>query len=447
MGLSVTIPAENRSYVKSTGAFIIMILLALIIGTFLRVSLLVSYPVIVLFIIVFFRFRISPSFFILLSVAVISFLLSLFEAVFLKYKLLSFYYMLPFLLLLFSNPPLLGSASKNYLSIFIMSITIVAVLNDIVGFVQVFRNPNSDDSFVGLYSEYSLSINGLMLINCVLFFYYFLMFINFRKLIYLLPSIFFLLCAVMGYYGAGLIIFMAAFVLSFFRFSIAALLRTFAITIVTFLLVFVFMYTFKPIVLEYNIANIKKLMSFDPKTGARKVTSFYNYGISYPRNAKDFLFGSGPGTFVSRSAFMVGSPSYFQKLAFIKDDRQPYYFKNYAYTLWNANNTQKELYLDGFRNQPFSSILAFLGEYGLIFTLFFFLLYLLYYRKVADIYYHASKNKAISVNFRFFKFLIILLPLLLLIDNYFEYPEVMLLVILGMKFAHAEIHKLKLQQA
>src|SRR4029079_8471753 len=115
-------------------------------------------------------------------------------------------------------------------------------------------------------------------------------------------------------------------------------------------------------------------------------------------------------TFNSRSAFMVGSPTYFQLFPMIKDDRQPYYFKNYAYTLWNANNTQKELYLDGFRNQPFSSVLAFLGEYGLIFTLAFFYLYYSYYRKVANIYDAQKKDAGLIVYMRFFKFMIILLP-------------------------------------
>jgi hypothetical protein len=144
---------------------------------------------------------------------------------------------------------------------------------------------------------------------------------------------------------------------------------------------------------------------------------------------------------------MVGSPSYFQLFPIIKDEQQPYYFKNYAYTLWNAGNTQKELYLDGFRNQPFSSILAFLGEYGLIFTLVFFYLYYRYYRRVANLYRSQERSADLLVYFRFFKFLIILLPLLLLIDNYYEYPEIMLLVIVGIKFAHVGIEQQKMSVA
>ena len=204
-----------------------------------------------------------------------------------------------------------------------------------------------------------------------------------------------------------------------------------------------FIYTVKPTVWDYNIANIRKLMKFNQPGGARKVISFYNYGISYPRNAKDFLLGSGPGTFNSRSAFMVGSPTYFQMFPFIKDENKPYYFRNYAYTLWNPVNTQKELYLDGFRNQPFSTVLAFLGEYGLVFSLAFLWLYHRYYRQVANLYRRGQKDDVSTMNFRFFKFLVILLPLLLLIDNYYEYPEIMLLVIVGIKFAHAGIEQQK----
>ncbi|MBO9573594.1 MAG: hypothetical protein J7497_15510, partial [Chitinophagaceae bacterium] len=167
------------------------------------------------------------------------------------------------------------------------------------------------------------------------------------------------------------------------------------------------------------------------------------YGISYPNDIKDFLFGSGPGTFNSRTAFMVGSPTYFTKLPFIKDTEQPYYFKNYAYSLWNPSNNSKALYLDGFRNQPFSSILAFLGEFGFIFFLAFFALYYMYYLKVKNLYKSINTNPEARTNFIFFKFLIILLPLLLLIDNFYEYPEIMLPVLIGIKLSHLALVSLK----
>jgi len=437
MDISLNIPAGQEAQRKKVNSFIVFIIISFIIATFLRISLLIIYPFIVLFIGLFYRFRITSSFLILTGIAIFSFLLSLFENGFLKYKLLSLFYMLPFLLLLFSDPvPEKGSRVKN-LSIFFSCLTLVALINDLTGLVQVFINPYSDDSFVGIYSQYSVSLNGLMLLNAILFFYYFVHFLISKKLIHFIPAIFFLCCAVLGYYGAGLLICMAAFILSFFRFQVKAVFRTLTVGLISLAIVYLFMLTVKPLVLEYNISNIKKIMTFDPNTGPRKIASFYNYASSYPKNAKDFLFGSGPGTFNSRSAFMVGSPTYFQMFPFIKDDSQPYYFKNYAYTLWNENNTSKAMYLDGFRNQPFSSFLAFLGEYGLIFTLIFSWLYYRYYRSVAVNFYRYGDDRVSAVYFRIFKFLIILLPLLLLIDNFYEYPEIMLLVLLGIKFAHA----------
>ncbi len=58
-------------------------------------------------------------------------------------------------------------------------------------------------------------------------------------------------------------------------------------------------------------------------------------------------------------------------------------------------------------------------------------------------YRYVKSDKDANASFRFFKFLIVLLPLLLLIDNYFEYPEIMLLVLLGIKFSHSRILSIK----
>jgi hypothetical protein len=440
----LSIAGPDRTLKRKIFSFVVLVVLSLIVGTAIRVSLLIIYPLVVVFILAFYRFRITASFLLLLGLVCICFTASLFGGIFIRYKLLSLFYMLPFLLLLFCHPLPYKNAKPDQLSIFMSSLSIVAFINDVIGFFQIIRNPNSDDSFIGLYSDYSTSINGLMLLNSVLFFYYFVRFLITKKLAHLVPALFFAASAMLGFYGAGLVILFAAFVMAFLRFRIIAILKTLAVGLVALGLIILTMYLVKPLALEYNIANIKKLLVFNPETGARKITSFYNYGISYPKNAKDFLLGSGPGTFNSRSAFIVGSPSYFNRIGFIKDTKQPYYFKNFAYTLWNENNTQKALFLDGFRNQPFSSILAFLGEYGLIFTLAFSLLYLIYYKMIAKIFYHSGDKKAIFAHFKMFKFLMIFLPLLLLIDNYMEYPETIILIVLTIKLAHAGIVAQKL---
>ena len=85
------------------------------------------------------------------------------------------------------------------------------------------------------------------------------------------------------------------------------------------------------------------------------------------------------------------------------------------------------------------TVLAFLGEYGLIFTVAFFILYYRLYRKTAKAYYLIKNEPDARIIFRYSKFLIILLPLLLLIDNYLEYPEVMLLIVLSIKLAQIDL--------
>jgi len=270
----------------------------------------------------------------------------------------------------------------------------------------------------------------------MLFYFYLAQYIYKKGMVNLIGAGVFLSSAILGFYGAGLIICTLALILSFFRFQLKSLLKTVTIGFFSLVMIYLLLLLIKPGTLEYNMVNIKKLVSFDITNGPRKLKSFYNYGISYPTNAKDFLFGSGPGTFNSRTAFMVGSPYYFENIKFIKDDKQPYYFKNFAYPLWNETNTSQALYLDGFRNQPFSSMLAFLGEYGFIFSVTFLLLYYAYYRKVAVLYKSNRHDSQANVCFRFFKFLIILLPFLLVIDNYYESPEVMLLILTGIKFSH-----------
>ncbi|MBO9573267.1 MAG: hypothetical protein J7497_13830, partial [Chitinophagaceae bacterium] len=84
-------------------------------------------------------------------------------------------------------------------------------------------HPESDDSFIGIYSEFSISINGLMLLNAILFFYYFLSFQQNKNVKKLIISIYFMACSVLGYYGAGLIICTAAIILSFLSLKIGSI--------------------------------------------------------------------------------------------------------------------------------------------------------------------------------------------------------------------------------
>jgi len=425
---------------KIDSAVILLFIIAILVGSFLRISLMVIYPFVVIALCLFLKLRITNTILTLLIWIGFCAFLSLLNGVFLRYKLLSLYYMLPFVLFLFANPSESSLRKVDMVKIFFSCLSIIAIINDVVGYIQVIRYPDSDDSFRGIYSNFSVSFNGLVILNAILFFYYFSMNLRQPKKRYLIAAFFFMASSIMGFFGAGLIVILASFILTFFTPSLKSILKTFLITALSVTAVYFLLLNIKPNVLNYNLSNVKKIVKFDIEHGPRKVISFYNYLISYPKDVKDFLFGSGPGTFNSRSAFIVGSPSYFSGASFLKSSEQPYYFMNYSYPLWNETNTSQAQYLDGFRNQPFSSVLAFLGEYGIV---FFFLLAGFYYKnyKTVSRLQHGSMDELAGIYFRIFKFLSILLPFLLLIDNFYEYPEMMLLIILCLKLLHIELKK------
>jgi hypothetical protein len=270
----------------------------------------------------------------------------------------------------------------------------------------------------------------------VLFAYYFSKYITDKKRPDIIKSLFFLLSAIMGFYGSGLMVFLAAFLLSLLTFHLKSIIRITFISAIVIIVAYSLLSFLRPQALYYYEVSIKRLLQYDKSESPRKIIVHNNYLHAYTGNVKDFLFGSGPGTFNSRSAFMAGSSHQFNALPFLKSPQQPYYFKNYVYPLWNHTNTSAALYQDGFRNQPFSSLLAFFGEYGVLFAFFFFWSVIEYYKRVKALTKEGERKAK-----WLFKFLLLLLLLLLAIDNYYEYPETMILLLLMLKLAHIKLMK------
>ena len=142
-----------------------------------------------------------------------------------------------------------------------------------------------------------------------------------------------------------------------------------------------------------------------------------------------FIFGTGPGSYNSRTSFLLNG-EYSKLISSSKNKgNRPVYAEIDIYPLWNRNITYQ--YNDGTRNQPFSSALALVVEYGF---LQFLLISLLFYKLIVRL-----KNN--SENPFFFKFLIIFLIINLFTENYIEYPEFFLLVILMIKIIETDIQK------
>jgi hypothetical protein len=354
--LSIKNTNDKISLLKVPFIFILVILFT---GTFLRISLLVLYPLIASLVFIGLRLRGTKYIINLLVLIVVGWLLSFYNGFFLKYNFLSLFYMLPFIVLLLAVPGSYDVNKRDGVHLFFYALSIIGIINDIPGILQVIFMKESDDNFTGIYSTFSLSMNGLAVLNSLLFLYYFFSFLSYKKIRYLAAGLFFLVCSILGFYGGGLLVLVLAIVLTFFIPTFSSVIKTLLACIISLTVVYFALALIKPKVLAYNMVNLKRALHFNENIGARKVISFYNYFLAYPSHPRDLLFGSGPGTFNSRSAFMVGSPYFFTRIPVIKSDKKPPYFRDYAYPLWNDTNTSMALYQDGFRNQPFSSLLSF----------------------------------------------------------------------------------------
>jgi hypothetical protein len=238
----------------------------------------------------------------------------------------------------------------------------------------------------------------------------------------------------MAFYGGGLMMFIVALVLSHFTLSFSKIAGLTVKVTAVIVLLFFLIKSISPRTLEYNTEIISRFWKQEKDKMPRKLIAHSYYLQSYPKNIMDFLFGSGPGTYNSRSAFVISSPDYFREANAIKSEKMPSYFRNYAYSLWNARNTIQ--YQDGFMNQPFSSVLAFLGEYGFIFTVAFIVLA---YRQHLFVLSLNATGHDDALKKHVYRFVSIFFFLLLFIDNYAEYPEITITLILVLKLLEGSL--------
>jgi len=410
------IDIELRDSIRLQLRHLCFLILALVFTTYFRVSLLVIYPLLVLTVFIGLKWKLDRNAYYLLSLLLVCWLLSFRHGLFLKYNAVSLYFFIPFLLLILARPK---PVARPGMKLLMSALTIFAVINNLIGIAQFIAFPN-DDSFSGMYGRFTVSQNGLSLVNAVLFFYYFNVYLARKRTLPLLSSGFFLFSMVMGFYGAGLMAVMLTLVLTYLKIRLKNILMVILITVVVMAAVAALMQMIAPATLEYNVEIIKRFLYATGSNVPRKLIVFKNYISAYPQNFFDFLFGSGPGTFNSRSAFMVGSPTYFH-LDAIKSDAQPPYFSNYAYPLWNETNTGP---YDGFMNQPFTSILSLLGEYGVLFTAALLYVAIGRFRNAVKAGRRYALEGKSAIDHAMFRYCSILAFVLILIDNYLEYPEI-----------------------
>ncbi len=307
-------------------------------------------------------------------------------------NIISIYIILPCSLFFLSNPKNSTKLySQTHIKKFLLYLIIMIGINNLIGFAQYLvqlSDYQSDDAFIGIYGRHGIGVHGLSILNGYLLIFFLGRYIKQKKILNIILLAFFSISFILTFFGFGFISLLAAiaFYYLFVDFKIIRLLRT----VIIFCGISLLLFFASPKTFEYYINNVKLAYGYlnnSDKTYEanipRKLAAFKNYYELVKKNKQVLFWGTSPGTFNSRVSFLLNgeytSDHFTAKFA---GNTRSSYAEEYIYPLWNNTILNSTLYMDGTRNQPFSSWLALLSEYGLISFLIFFILIFSKIRKV-----------------------------------------------------------------
>jgi hypothetical protein len=145
--INIGLIAEKRLSVHHA----VLYLIALLFCTYFRITLLVIYPLLVVFLFYLFSWKLDRNALYLLGFTFLFWLLSFRDGIHLKYNLVSLYFYIPFILLLCAAPSKINP-ERNFLKMLMYPLTFVAIINNFFGLAQYIRMP-SDDS-LKVYMEH-----------------------------------------------------------------------------------------------------------------------------------------------------------------------------------------------------------------------------------------------------------------------------------------------------
>lgn len=397
--------------------------------TFLRGFLILAAPILMLVLAYVFKLKLTKNILILISLLIIGLIINL-----LLYDSYILNNLLSILILYLSVIILLSKPTNHYLSIeswMQLSSSVLGFVNitALINFIYVYVTGIGllDDGFNGLYGRSGLSIHTLSLVNYIYGLYYITKY-KYKK------SVFFFFSAFMCFYGLGLLIFLGSIGLVFITNLKKKYIKFIFILPLTIWLVIYTAMLFNPNAFSYMEKNLKRVQNtisnkkpydseladvkkFKTVKTPRKIMAFEG-GARVLSHPILFVFGTSPGTYNSRVSFLLNG-EYTRNKLFKKTENRPFYADRDIYPLWNKNITFQ--YNDGTRNEPFSSILALMVEYGILQVLLIFYLFRSSYKRVKERNYEYK----FFLQFLFFFFLLNLLT-----ENYLEYPEFMILIII-----------------
>lgn len=412
---------------------------------FLRITLVFIYPILALLLFYVLGLKIGLSRFLLaLAFVILGFISSWVEGLFFSNFFFSEYIILPLFLFLISDVKLRdGLRNQELFSYFMKTATAVLVVVNISAFIYAqfivdTSVQNYEDAFTGLYGTAGFGSHSLSIINLG-FSIYFLYKREYFKFL------FFILCGVMGYYGLGLLVFIMAMLLVYST-RILRYWKAILTLMVAGLAMLWFINKFNARNLDYIKKNLSQAMlvldDYDYDTEMKKAEEFKVTEI--PRfivfldGAQKRLFGdpkvaflgTSPGGYNSRTAFYLNGD--FVQNQFLLDhfNNRTIYHQEDVFPLLNRELIRRP-FNDGTRNQTFSSLVAVIMEYGIVIGLIF---WVLFYRKIRRI----AAMETARPKREFIRFLSIYLMLILSVQNYIEYPEIVFPFILLIKLSEVD---------
>lgn len=412
------------------------VLVSLLSYTFLRKWLILLFPFIILAAILIFDIRVTRNVVFISLLVMLAFIGSqLLYGFHLLNALVSFALIGPALVFFLSSAPRRKEfKGKKYFEDFMRISSRVLLFVDFTAlFLFLFYVINGrsflDDSFIGIYGLSGLIMHTLCIMNFIYMAYFY-----FQRELKI--AAFFLLSGLLCFFGTATVLLLISIVI--YLIAKGKFIRQFAIVGVLGLIIIVLIGSVNKKILPYYQQNIERFItsisSLDHDLEIEKANRFvYNetprklvfYAGAYKRIIKDpliVLFGTGPGTYSSRASFLLNGDH--SKIGIIKRNIQirPRFAEQDVFPLWNSKIVGMA-WMNGSKNEPWSSIVSFLVEYGVIISLAVFLL----------IYRRVLKIRKAGFNSDFFLFTSIFLILLLLTDNYLEYPEVSLPLLMMFK--------------
>lgn len=301
------------------------------------------------------------------------------------------------------------------------------LFSGIVGLVQFALAPG-DDAAIAFYGRSGLQTHGLSIL-------YGLMFLTIlgdhlarpstkTTLLATLFISFFISC----FYGFGLFCFGIAIICALIT---KINIKSIGIILAVFLLIISGFAFFNPTALAYNfrvaglffdaISTIYEGGYFDESFIPRKLLVWLNYISIINENWPTIFLGVGPGGFNSRTAFFLNGD--YASFGIFPIAASAYHYEH-VFPLWNSS-LLSTAYTDGSMNQPFSSFLALLSEYGLVVVLVVSFYIFKAYKKIVNAIALIGGSEARWRAFSFkasFWFIIILM----LVENIAEYPEILI---------------------